>query len=68
MELLALLGLGVQSLFGLIVLVLDIVAIFSLLGGRASTVHKVLWIVLIVLFPCFGVFLYYLIGRSPRDA
>ena len=53
---------------GLIVLILDIVAIVSLLGGRASTVHKVLWIVLILLFPCLGVFLYYLFGRSPRDA
>jgi hypothetical protein len=57
-----------QGLFGLIVLVLDLVAIVSLLAGRASTVHKVLWIILILLFPCLGVFLYYLIGRSPRDA
>lgn len=58
---------GGQGLFGLVVLVLDIVAIVSLLRSTASTTHRVLWIVLILLFPCAGVFFYYLIGRSPRD-
>ncbi len=57
-----------NSLFGLVILVLDIVAIVSLLGGTGSVPHKVLWIVLILLFPCVGVVLYFLFGRSPQDA
>jgi hypothetical protein len=57
-----------RGLLGLVVLVLDIVAIIGLLGGNASTIHKILWIVLILLFPLGGVILYYLVGRSPRDA
>jgi len=57
-----------NSLGGLIVLVLDIVAIVSLLSGTSSVSHKVLWILLIVIFPCVGVVLYFLFGRSPQDA
>jgi Phospholipase_D-nuclease N-terminal len=57
-----------NSLFGLVVLVLDIVAIVSLLSGTGSVSHKVLWIVLILIFPCLGVGLYFLFGRSPQDA
>jgi hypothetical protein len=56
-----------HGLLGLVILVLDIVAIIGLLGGTASTIHKVLWIVLILLFPFLGVLFYYLIGRSVRD-
>lgn len=56
-----------HGLLGLVILVLDIVAIIGLLGGTASTIHKVLWIVLILLFPFLGVLFYYLIGRSIRD-
>lgn len=56
------------GLLGLIVLVLDVIAIVSVLGGTASVGHKVLWVVLILLLPVLGMILYYLIGRSPRDA
>jgi hypothetical protein len=56
-----------HGLLGLVILVVDIVAIIGLLGGTASTTHKVLWIVLILLFPFLGVLFYYLIGRSVRD-
>ncbi|MCA9123595.1 MAG: PLDc N-terminal domain-containing protein [Planctomycetaceae bacterium] len=57
-----------HGLLGLVIFVLDVVAIVGLLRGSASTVHKVLWIVLILFFPFVGVLLYYVIGRSPRDA
>lgn len=53
---------------GLLVLVLDIVALVSLLTGHASVGHKVLWTLLILLLPLAGMALYFLIGRSPADA
>lgn len=56
------------SLLGIVVLVLDIIAIVSILLGSGSVGHKVLWTVLVLVFPIVGMILYYLIGRSPRDA
>jgi hypothetical protein len=57
-----------MSLVGLVVLILDIWAIVSVLTGRSEVLRKVLWIVLILLFPVIGVLLYFLIGRSSADA
>lgn len=57
-----------MEILGLLILILDIVAIVSVLGGGGSVGHKVLWIVLILLLPLIGMILYFLIGRSPRDA
>ena len=57
-----------HGLLGLVVLVLDVVAIIGLLGGSATVVHKTIWIVLILVFPFLGVLGYYLIGRSTQDA
>lgn len=56
------------GLIGTIIFVLDIVAIVSVLMGRGSLGHKVLWIVLILVLPVLGLILYYLIGRSSADA
>jgi hypothetical protein len=47
---------------------LDIWAIVSVLTGRSEVLRKLLWIVLILLFPVVGVLLYFLIGRSSADA
>ena len=58
----------VHFVLGLIILVLDIVAIVSVLGGTSSGGRKLLWVVIILLFPVIGVILYFLIGQSPRDA
>ncbi len=57
-----------HAILGLIILVLDIIAIVSVLGGTSAPGRKVLWVVIILLFPLIGVILYFLIGRSPRDA
>ena len=56
------------SLLGIVVVVLDVIAIISILFGSARVGHKVLWIVVVLLFPLVGMIVYYLIGRSPRDA
>ena len=56
------------SLLGIVIVVLDIIAIFSVLLGSGGVGHKVLWIILVLIFPIVGMILYYLIGRSPLDA
>ena len=57
-----------SGLLGLLILVLDIVAIVSVIAGRGSLGHKLLWTLLILLLPVVGMILYYLIGRSSSDA
>lgn len=56
--------LQVGGLFGIIVLVLDIVAILKIIQSSASTFKKALWIVLILLLPLIGLIIWYLLG--PR--
>lgn len=56
------------SLLAILVVVLDIIAIISVLFGTGAIGHKVLWIVLVLIFPVVGMILYYLLGRSLSDA
>jgi hypothetical protein len=56
------------NILGLIVLVLDIIAIVSVLGGRGSVGHKLLWTLVVLLLPLLGMILYFVIGRSAADA
>lgn len=56
------------GLLGLLILVLDIIAIFSVLAGVGTVGHKVLWTLLILIFPVLGVLTYFLLGRSLADA
>ena len=51
-------------LLGLIVLVLDIIAIIDAIKHQPDTGKKILWIVLVLLFPILGVVLYFLIGKK----
>ncbi len=59
---------GTYSVLGTVVIVLDVVAIISILFGSASIGHKVFWILVVLVFPLVGMIIYYLVGRSPRDA
>ena len=54
---------GPFGIFGLIILVLDILAIVEVARGNKSTGGKVLWILLIVFFPVGGLILYWIFGR-----
>lgn len=58
---------GYGGIIGLIILILDIIAIVSVLMGRGSVVRKLLWILIILLLPLIGMILYFLIGRSAKD-
>jgi hypothetical protein len=54
------------SLIGLVILVLDIIALVSLLQSGADTATKILWAVLIILLPVLGMILYFLMGPGRR--
>jgi hypothetical protein len=54
------------SFWGLLILVLDIIALVSLLKSNADSGTKILWVVLIVLLPIVGMVLYFLMGPGRR--
>jgi hypothetical protein len=56
------------GLIGLLILIADIYAIVSIAQSNASTGRKVLWIVLVLVFPFLGWLLWLLLGpRSGRS-
>lgn len=52
------------TILGLIVLVLDIIAIVGVLQSRLDTAAKLLWILLILILPVIGMILWFLIGAK----
>jgi len=52
------------GLLGLIVLVLDIIAIVDCVKSSMDTGKKVLWIILVLVLPLIGMILYFLIGKK----
>lgn len=52
------------SCCGVVIVVLDILALIELAGSTRSTGSKVLWALLIILAPVLGCILYYFFGRS----
>ena len=57
-----------RGLVATVILIADIVAIISVLGGRGGILHKVLWTALIVFLPVIGLIIYFLVGRNSADA
>ena len=56
------------SLLGVVIVVLDVIALISILSGHGTVGHKLLWTVLVLIFPVVGMILYYAMGRTPQDA
>lgn len=56
------------SLLGTIIVVLDIIALVSIFLSRDTVGHKVLWALLVLIFPVIGMILYYVLGRTPQSA
>jgi hypothetical protein len=54
----------VSGLFGLLHLILCIYAIVKIVGSEAGTGSKVLWIVLVLIFPVVGLIVWFLFGPS----
>ncbi len=52
------------GLVGLLVLVLDVIAILDVVKSAASTNQKALWVILILVLPVIGMVLYFLIGKK----
>ena len=53
-----------MNILGLVILILDIVAIIDCAKRSMDTGKKVLWIVLILFLPILGMILYFLLGRK----
>jgi hypothetical protein len=49
---------------GLIILILDIIALVDVLKSSMDTVGKLLWVLLILFLPIIGMVLYFLIGKK----
>lgn len=52
------------GILGLIVIVLDIIAIIDIVKSSFETGKKLLWILLVVLLPLVGMILYFLVGKK----
>ncbi|HOW88174.1 MAG TPA: PLDc N-terminal domain-containing protein [Candidatus Omnitrophota bacterium] len=57
-----------NTILGLIVLVLDIIAIVDCVKSSVATGKKVLWIILILILPLIGMILYFLLGKQKKAA
>ncbi len=51
------------SCCGVVIVILDVIALIELAGSSRSTGDKVLWALLIIFFPILGVILYYFFAR-----
>ena len=52
------------GIIGLIVLILDIIAIVSILGSSKDVAWKLIWTLVVLLLPVLGMLLYFLIGKN----
>lgn len=52
------------GLIGLIILVLDIIAIVDCVKSSLEQGKKILWIILIIILPLIGMILYFLVGKK----
>lgn len=52
------------GILGLLVLVLDIVAIIDVFNSSMDVSKKALWIILILVLPVVGMVLYFLMGKK----
>ena len=57
---------GGYSLLGLLILVLDIVAIVRVAQSGESTLAKLVWIVVILAFPVVGLLIWLLMGPGRK--
>ncbi|KUF10594.1 PLD nuclease N-terminal domain-containing protein [Pseudoponticoccus marisrubri] len=60
-------SLEITGIGGFILLVLDIWALVSIVGSRASTGKKVLWCLFVVLLPLLGFIAWLLFGPRAKS-
>lgn len=59
-------GIEVSGILGLLVLILDIVAIVKVLQSGVSVLAKILWTLLILVLPVIGLIIWVLAGPRGR--
>lgn len=52
------------SLLGLLVLILDIYVIYLIVTSSAEPGMKLVWVIVVLIFPLLGAILYLLLGRK----
>lgn len=52
------------GLLGIVILVLDIIAILDIVKSSRDTGKKVLWTLLVVFLPFVGMLIYFLVGKK----
>lgn len=52
------------ALIGLVVLILDIIAIVDIVKSSVDTGKKALWIILVLILPLVGMIAYFLVGKK----
>ena len=55
-----------NAIIGLVVLVLDVIAILNILKSAAATGKKALWVILVLILPVIGLVLYYFVGKEKK--
>jgi Phospholipase_D-nuclease N-terminal len=54
-------------LIGVVVFVLDVIAIVSILKSSVDGTTKILWMLLVILLPFIGMILYFAMGPGRRS-
>ena len=52
------------KILGLVIFILDVLAIIDCVKSNKSTGEKLLWILLIIFLPLVGLIAYYLVGKK----
>ena len=50
------------SIFGIVILILDVIAVLSVWGSGATTTTKLLWTLLIVILPVIGLIAWFFLA------
>ena len=53
-----------NALIGLIILVVDVIAILDCVKSNKGTTKKIIWILVVLLLPVIGLVAYYLVGKK----
>lgn len=51
------------GIIGLVVLILDIIALVDVIKSSMQPVQKLIWALVIILFPVVGMIVYFLVGK-----
>lgn len=53
---------GNMGIFSLIILAIDIFAIYKIVTSSAETVKKIIWVLVVILLPLIGAILWWFMG------